>query len=153
MSELLKNPKLMEEAQTEVRQVFNRKGTVDETGIHELKFLKSVIKETLRLHPPGSLIPRECRMSCEINGYNMPRRKFSLTHGQLVEIQNIGSKPRGSVQRDFLTVQLITKGWILSISLSVQEGGCVLEYQWLLPMLSCHLHNCYTTLIGNFPVD
>ncbi|KAJ9128521.1 hypothetical protein P3X46_034919 [Hevea brasiliensis] len=66
MSELLKNPKLMKEAQAEVRRVFDPKGTVDETRIHELKFLKSVIKETLRLHPPLSLIARECGTSCAI---------------------------------------------------------------------------------------
>ncbi|KAK1583477.1 hypothetical protein Q3G72_024101 [Acer saccharum] len=48
MSEMLKNPRLMKEAQAEVRRVFDGKGKVDEFGIHELKFLKAVIKETLR---------------------------------------------------------------------------------------------------------
>ncbi|OAY28415.2 hypothetical protein MANES_15G062300v8 [Manihot esculenta] len=95
MSELLKNPKLMEEAQAEVRRVFNQKGTVDETGIHELKFLKSVIKETLRLHPPGSLIPRECRMSCEINGYNIPAKTKVL-----INAWAIGRDPKYWVQAE-----------------------------------------------------
>ncbi|KAJ8766513.1 hypothetical protein K2173_023760 [Erythroxylum novogranatense] len=72
MSEMLKNPEVMERAQTEVREVFNRKGNVDETDINELKFLKSVIKETLRLHPPLPLIPRECTENCTINGYDIP---------------------------------------------------------------------------------
>ncbi|KAK1581062.1 hypothetical protein Q3G72_002723 [Acer saccharum] len=51
MSEMLKNLRVMKEAQAEVRHVFDRKGKVDETCINELKFLKAVIKETLRLHP------------------------------------------------------------------------------------------------------
>ncbi|TXG67694.1 hypothetical protein EZV62_008969 [Acer yangbiense] len=61
MSELMKNPKIMKKAQCEVREVFNRIGRTDETGINEMKFLKLVIKETMRLHPPAPLlVPREC---------------------------------------------------------------------------------------------
>lgn len=59
MCEMMKNPKLMKKAQMEVREVFNRKGKVDESGIEEMKFLKLVIRETLRLHPPvPMLLPR-----------------------------------------------------------------------------------------------
>lgn len=73
MAEMLKNPGVMAKAQAEVRDIFNRKGNADETMIHELKFLKLVIKETLRLHPPVPLlIPRESRESCAINGYEIP---------------------------------------------------------------------------------
>ncbi|KAK9221000.1 hypothetical protein WN944_009424 [Citrus x changshan-huyou] len=55
LSEIIKNPRVPKRVQGEVREVFNRKGKVDETGIEELQFLKLVIKETQRLHPPGSL--------------------------------------------------------------------------------------------------
>lgn len=72
-SEMLKNPKAMIRAQEEVRKVFGSKGYTDETSLHELKFLKAVIKETLRLHPPFPLLlPRECRETCEIKGYTIP---------------------------------------------------------------------------------
>ena len=58
---------------TRVRREFTGKGTVEESGIHELKFIKAVVKETLRLHPPAPLLlSRECRERCEINGYEIP---------------------------------------------------------------------------------
>ncbi|KAF2313543.1 hypothetical protein GH714_011567 [Hevea brasiliensis] len=95
MSELLKNPKLMKEAQAEVRRVFDPKGTVDETRINELKFLKSVIKETLRLHPPLSLIARECGTSCVINGYHIPAKTKVL-----INTWAIGRDPKYWIQAE-----------------------------------------------------
>ncbi|KAK7288538.1 hypothetical protein RIF29_01999 [Crotalaria pallida] len=75
MSEMVKNPKVMKEAQAEVRRVYNLKGYVDETDIHQLTYLKCVIKETFRLHPPTPLLlPRESKVSCEINGYEIPAK-------------------------------------------------------------------------------
>ncbi|KAK2985145.1 hypothetical protein RJ640_004826 [Escallonia rubra] len=75
MSEMLKNPSVIERAQAEVREVFGKRKVVDETGLHELKFLQSVIKETLRLHPSlPLLLPRESREQCDINGYQIPAK-------------------------------------------------------------------------------
>ncbi|XVF71520.1 hypothetical protein PTKIN_Ptkin12aG0044400 [Pterospermum kingtungense] len=72
MSELLKNPRVMKQTQAEVRQAFDRKGNVDETGLHELKYLRLIVKETLRLHPSAPLLlPRECDENCVISGYDV----------------------------------------------------------------------------------
>ncbi|KDP39255.1 hypothetical protein JCGZ_01012 [Jatropha curcas] len=75
MSEMMKNPEVMEKAQAEVRRVFEAKGNVDEASLNELNYLKLVIKETLRLHPPVPLlVPRECKEHCVINGYDVPEK-------------------------------------------------------------------------------
>ncbi|MED6207475.1 hypothetical protein PIB30_036150 [Stylosanthes scabra] len=70
---MLKNPRVLKKAQAEVREVFGNKDYVDEKGLEELKFLKAVIKESMRLHPATPLLlPKECLKSCEINGYTIP---------------------------------------------------------------------------------
>ncbi|KAL5077389.1 hypothetical protein RYX36_016373, partial [Vicia faba] len=75
MSELVKNPNVMKKAQTEIRKVYNKKGCVDEVSLDKLEYLKSIIKETLRLHAPVSLLlPRQCSEKCEINGYEIPAK-------------------------------------------------------------------------------
>jgi len=75
MAEMIRNPRIMKKAQDEVREVFKIKGRVDENCISELHYLKSIVKETLRLHPPTPLLlPRECVQACEINGYHIPMK-------------------------------------------------------------------------------
>ncbi|KAM7270170.1 hypothetical protein ACFE04_029384 [Oxalis oulophora] len=90
MSELLRDPRAMKKAQEEVRQVFKTIGNVTESGARELEYLKLVIKETLRLHPAlPLLIPRECRETCEIDGYEIPAKSKVI-----VNAWAIGRDPR-----------------------------------------------------------
>ncbi|QCE08421.1 Cytochrome P450 [Vigna unguiculata] len=73
MSEMLENPEVMAKSQEEVTRVFSSKGYCSEESLEELKYLKAVIKETMRLHPPFPLLhPRECRETCEVKGYMIP---------------------------------------------------------------------------------
>ncbi|KAF7102537.1 hypothetical protein CFC21_103654 [Triticum aestivum] len=73
MSELMRNPRVMRKAQSEVRAAVRSKSRVDEEDAQGLKYLKMIVKENFRLHPPGTLlIPRETMHSCEIAGYSVP---------------------------------------------------------------------------------
>ncbi|PPS08519.1 hypothetical protein GOBAR_AA12145 [Gossypium barbadense] len=89
MAELLKNPGIMEKAKNEVRRVFTGKGYVDEGSIHELKYVKAVIKESIRLHPAVPLVLRECREDCQLDVYDIPA-KFKV----LVNAEAIGKDPK-----------------------------------------------------------
>ncbi|XP_047963595.1 cytochrome P450 71D10-like [Salvia hispanica] len=83
MSELIRNHSKLIIAQQEVRKVFDNEGSyIDEDKFHELKYLKLVIKETLRLHPPAPLlIPRVNSQRCEINGYEIPAGSRVIVNG------------------------------------------------------------------------
>ncbi|PHU07086.1 Cytochrome 71D6 [Capsicum chinense] len=73
MVEMMKNPSTFAKVQAEVREAFRDKATFDEMNLEELKYLKLVIKETMRIHPPlPLLIARECREETNINGYTIP---------------------------------------------------------------------------------
>ncbi|KAM3264719.1 hypothetical protein P3L10_001713 [Capsicum annuum] len=75
MVEMMRNPNMLSKAQTEVRNTFRGKESFDENDVEEFKYLKLVIKESFRLHPPFPLLlPRECREETDINGYTIPRK-------------------------------------------------------------------------------
>lgn len=85
MSELVRNPKVLKKAQHEVRGFIGSKNKVEETDISQLQYLKLVVKETLRLHPPAPLlVPRETIRHCKIDGYDILPKTLVFINAQAI---------------------------------------------------------------------
>ncbi|XVE52854.1 hypothetical protein DITRI_Ditri02bG0157800 [Diplodiscus trichospermus] len=89
MTELTRNPRVMKKAQEEIRNYVGKKGKVSESDSDHLQYLKLVVKEALRLHPPAALLTRESRSQFNINGYNF----YPKTH-IYVNVWAIGRDPK-----------------------------------------------------------
>ena len=74
MAELMRNPQLMTKLQAEVRVNTPRgQQMVAQDDIASMTFLRAVVKETLRLHPPAPLLlPHLAMVECEVDGYTIP---------------------------------------------------------------------------------
>lgn len=56
MAELVLNPQVQKRAQAELDEVVGRHRSVRDEDIPKLPYLQAVVKETLRMHPPGPLL-------------------------------------------------------------------------------------------------
>eukprot|EP01018_Ginkgo_biloba_P011131 Gb_18160 [translate_table: standard] len=73
MSELLRNPSVINKIQDELRSVIGPNRKVEESDLPRLPYLQAVVKETLRLHPPAPLlIAHESTKRCNVSGYEIP---------------------------------------------------------------------------------
>ncbi|KAL2898190.1 Cytochrome P450 71A26 [Bienertia sinuspersici] len=75
MSELLRNPMVMESLKKEVRGITKGKASITENDLEKMEYLNGTIKETLRLHPPAPLLlPRISSKEIKLSGYDIPAK-------------------------------------------------------------------------------
>ncbi|WVZ90869.1 hypothetical protein U9M48_037128 [Paspalum notatum var. saurae] len=73
MAELLRHPDAMAAATVELDRVAGRERWVTERDLPDLPYVGAVVKETMRLHPPGPLLfPRRIREDTVVGGYDVP---------------------------------------------------------------------------------
>ncbi|XP_074263216.1 geraniol 8-hydroxylase-like [Silene latifolia] len=75
MTELLRNPEKMAKAQEELDQIIGKNTTtIQESDISKLPYTRAVVKETLRLHPPGPfLVPHKAEKDVQLCGFSIPK--------------------------------------------------------------------------------
>ncbi|KAH7528340.1 hypothetical protein FEM48_Zijuj05G0062300 [Ziziphus jujuba var. spinosa] len=62
---------IMHKLQAEIRSTAGSRTHITENDLEAMHYLYTIIKETLRLHPPAPLVPRLSRTKVEINGYEI----------------------------------------------------------------------------------
>ncbi|CAN1285599.1 2-methylbutanal oxime monooxygenase [Linum perenne] len=72
-SELLRNPRIMSKAQSEIRSLIGPNQNRAETQhVDKFNYLELIIRETFRKHPPVPLlVPHFCQKQCKIGGYDI----------------------------------------------------------------------------------
>ncbi|GLT81795.1 hypothetical protein SLE2022_002280 [Rubroshorea leprosula] len=112
MAELAKNPRVMKKAQEEIRNSVGNKGKVSETDIEKLAYLKAVVKENWRLHPPVTLLlPREAITRFYVSGYIIDSKtRIQVNVWAIGRDPNVWENPQEFYPERFLDSPIDFKG-------------------------------------------
>jgi cytochrome P450 len=112
MAELMLHQDVMARLKAEVRSSSmpnkDHQQVMTEENLTGMPYLKAVIKETLRLHPPSPLLlPHQSLEQCTIDGYVVPAGTTVF-----VNVWAIGRDPRswGDAAEEFMPERFINKG-------------------------------------------
>lgn len=86
MALLLNHPQTLKRLKSEIKQHIGHERLVKDTDIPKLNYLNNVIKETLRLYPPGPLlVAHESSKPCNISGLHVPKNTILLVNAYAIQ--------------------------------------------------------------------
>ncbi|KAK6148263.1 hypothetical protein DH2020_019175 [Rehmannia glutinosa] len=71
MTELIRNPPVMKKLQDEIREIMKGKQQITDDDLQKMHYLKAVIKETFRCHPPVAIYFHAAREYVNLMGYDI----------------------------------------------------------------------------------
>ena len=81
ISLILRNPSVLEKVKEELDIHIGKEKCVSESDISKLTYVQAIVKESLRLYPPGPLSgPREFTENCTLRGYNIKKGTRLITN-------------------------------------------------------------------------
>ncbi|KDP34572.1 hypothetical protein JCGZ_11122 [Jatropha curcas] len=112
MTELVRNPRVMRKAQEEIRSLIGEKIKVSESDTDKFIYLKSVLKETMRLHPPVPLLlPREAISQFNINDYEIhPKTRIQVNVWAIGKDPKIWKNPEEFIPERFIDNSIDFRG-------------------------------------------
>ncbi|KAB2041924.1 hypothetical protein ES319_D02G180900v1 [Gossypium barbadense] len=112
VAELARKPTAMKKAQNEIRSCVGKKGKLTENDVSKLTYLNMVIKETLRLHPPGVLLlPRETMSQIKIGDYDInPKTRIAVNVWAIGRDPDIWDNPKEFIPERFIDNPIDLKG-------------------------------------------
>ncbi|KZV25716.1 hypothetical protein F511_04777 [Dorcoceras hygrometricum] len=105
LSVLLNNKPIMRRAQEEIDLKVGKERWVEESDITNLDYLQAIVKETLRLYPPGPLsVPHQATEDCIVDGYLIPKGARLLVNlWKLHRDPKVWDEPDEFIPERFLT--------------------------------------------------
>ncbi|CAN6234724.1 unnamed protein product [Urochloa humidicola] len=113
MAELMLHQEAMAKLQQEVRSSIPKgQNTINENDLIRMTYLKAVVKETLRLHPPSPLlVPHSCLEDCDVESFHVPAGTTVL-----INVWAIGRDPKvWDAAEDFMPERFIKNGEIKGV--------------------------------------
>ncbi|KFK34577.1 hypothetical protein AALP_AA5G163900 [Arabis alpina] len=97
MTELARHPRVMKKVQEEIRAILgSNKEKITEEDLEKVEYLKLVVQETFRLHPPAPLLlPRLTMSDIKIQDYDIPKNTMIQ-----INTYTIGRDPKNWTKPD-----------------------------------------------------